>query len=185
MEIVSIGVQGLSGDEAKEEKYFKFAKAAGAKYMSIDFNINKMPQCFKTAEKFADQYDIQLGIHNHGGRHWLGSAAALDYVYSQTSKRVGLCMDTAWALHSHENPIQWVEKYADRLVGVHLKDFVFDKDGHHKDVVVGTGALDLPALMDALRKIDFSGFAVLEYEADVENPEPAMTKCADAVRSQA
>lgn len=181
--IVSIGVNGFSNTPDAERKLFAFAAKAGCKVMSVDFKIDTVPACYRTAEKLADEYNINLAIHNHGGRHWLGSAAVLANVFANTSPRIGLCLDTAWALHSHEEPVATAEKFKDRLYGVHLKDFTFDRAGKHKDVVVGTGNLDLPALSKVLESADFSGPAIIEYEGDVENPAPAVKKCVKAVEA--
>ncbi len=183
VEIVSIGVNGLSGDEAAERNLFEFLRIAGAKFMSIDFKPHGVPGSFALAEKLADEYDVKLAIHNHGGRHWLGSSQALEWVFAQTGERIGLCLDTAWALHSHEDPIAMIERFGQRLYGVHIKDFTFDSAGHHSDVVVGTGNLDLVKLAGALAAVNFDGYVVLEYEADAENPVPALTQCVQAVRA--
>ena len=40
------------------------------------------------------------------------------------------------------------------------------------------------SLYDALKKIDFDGCAVLEYEGDVNDPVPAVSRCVQAVRQQ-
>ena len=182
VEIVCTGVNRISGDEAVDRGLFEFSKLAGAKFMSMDFPPEAVPGCFRTAEKLADEYDVRVGIHNHGGRHWLGSSQALAWVFAQTSERVGLCLDTAWALHSHEDPVKMAEQFGDRLHGVHIKDFAFGPDGAHEDVVVGTGNLDLGALFEAMNAVDFAGAVVLEYEGDVEDPVPALSRCVEAVR---
>ena len=184
VEIVSIGVNGLSGDETKERKFFEFVRKCGAEFMSIDLNVGAFHPAVSVAQKLADEYGIRLGIHNHGGRHWLGSAQMLEQVFQSTSDRIGLCLDTAWAMHSHEDPIAMVERFADRLYAVHLKDFAFDRAGQHEDVVVGTGNLDLDRLNEALRSADFNGCAVLEYEGDVANPVPALTRCVESIRAK-
>jgi len=183
VEIVSIGVNTLAGDEAAERNMFEFVKAAGAKFMAVDFAPDAAATSFALADKLAEEYDVRLAIHNHGGRHWLGSAQALEWVFAQTSHRIGLCLDTAWAMHSHEDPIALIERFGERLYGVHIKDFTFDRAGHHSDVVVGTGTLDLDKLADAINAVGFDGYVVLEYEADVENPVPALTQCVQAVRA--
>ena len=183
--IVSIGVQGMQGDKEAEEKFFRFAARAGARFMSVNFAIEGTPGSFRVAEKLAEQYDVRLAIHNHGGRHWLGCANTLGYVFSQTSERIGLCLDTAWAMDSGENPVEMVKQFGKRLYGLHFKDFVFDRARRPEDVVLGEGNLDLAALRDALKEIDFSGYAVLEYEADADNPVPALTQCVAAVRRYA
>lgn len=95
VDIASIGVQHLSADEAAERKFFEFARKAGAPTMAVTFAIDATPEAYRVAEKLADEYDIYLAIHNHGGRDWLGSSAMLQQVMSQTSPRIGLCLDTA------------------------------------------------------------------------------------------
>ena len=183
VKIVAIGVQGFDGNESRERPYFEFAKRAGAKYMSVDFNLNNLDASLRGAEKLADEYDMRLAIHNHGGRHWVGSAAVISWVLKQASNRIGLCLDTAWALDSGENPVAMAEQFADRLYGLHVKDFVFDSARHPEDVVVGTGNLDLAALYAALDNGGFDGYAVVEYEGDVENPVPALKDCVAMARN--
>lgn len=182
--ICSIGVVPFADDESTERKYFEFVRKAGCKYIAIDFAVEQMPKCMEVADKLAQEYDVWLGIHNHGGQHWLGSGQMISDVLSRCSERIGLCLDTAWALDSGENPVAMAEKFADRLYGLHIKDFVFDRAREPEDVVVGTGNLNLPGLYETLKKMDFNGYVALEYEGDVDNPVPAVSKCVQAVRQQ-
>lgn len=182
VDIVGIGVQGFSNDEAAETLFFEFARRAGAKVISADFTVDSIPGSFRTAEKLADRFDINVAIHNHGGRHWLGSAAMLRNVFANTTERIGLCLDTAWALDSNENPLEMAEIFGNRLYGVHIKDFLFDRARKPQDVVAGQGNLDLGKFIATLRKVGFNGACVLEYEGDVDDPVPALTRCAAAVR---
>jgi len=185
VDIVSIGVNTLGTDEAEQTHSFELAKAAGAKHIGVNFPVDGVPECYRIAEQLADKYDMLLGIHNHGGRHWLGSADMLKNVFTNTSERIGLCLDTAWALDSGEDPVEMSERFADRLYALHLKDFVFSPARKPEDVVVGAGNLDLPKLMGVLKSADFSGIAILEYEGDVDNPVPVLTECVKAIRQQA
>jgi sugar phosphate isomerase/epimerase len=145
--------------------------------MSVNFTIKNIDAELESAEALAEEFDMKLGIHNHGGYHWLGNADCLDWVFSKSSKRIGLCMDTAWAIDARMDPVAWVEKYAERLYNVHFKDFTYNADRTHNDVPVGTGILDLEKLLAALDKIGYSGISVLEYEGDPADPEPALTEC--------
>ena len=70
--------------------------------MSISFKPEAMFDGLKNIEKLADEFDVQLGIHNHGGYDWLGNSAILEYVLGKTSKRIGLHMDTAWAIDAKQ-----------------------------------------------------------------------------------
>jgi sugar phosphate isomerase/epimerase len=181
--LTSIGVQGFSNKEASERKFFKFTRRAGIKTISASFAVETLPQCIETAEKLAEEYDVNLAIHNHGGYDWLGNAAMLRNIFKNTSPRIGLCLDTAWALQAGEDPLKFAEEFGSRLYGIHIKDFVFDRAGKGEDVVVGTGNLDLPKLFAILESQKYSGYAVLEYEGDVENPVPALKECVAAVRA--
>lgn len=182
VEICSIGVQGLNNDAEKERKYFEFLKMAGIGMMGVDFYPATVPAAYRTAERLADEYDVKLAIHNHGSRHWLGTEQILDCVFKSTSPRIGLCLDTAWALDSRHDPLEMAEKFRDRLYAVHLKDFVFDKAAKPQDVILGEGNLDLKGLVGLLKKNGFSGEEIIEYEEDVNNPVPALQKCVEAVR---
>jgi sugar phosphate isomerase/epimerase len=181
--LTSIGVQGFANNEANERKFFEFARRAGIKTISASFAVETLPQCIETAEKLAEEFDINLAIHNHGGYDWLGNAAMLRNIFKNTSPRIGLCLDTAWALQAGEDPLKFAEEFGSRLYGIHIKDFVFDRAGKGEDVVVGTGNLDLPKLFEILEAQKYSGYAVLEYEGDVENPVPALKECVAAVRA--
>jgi inosose dehydratase len=182
VQIVAIGVQYLSGDLAKDRSSFEFCKTAGVKHMSISFPPEAMFDGVKNIEKLADEFDLKLGIHNHGGYDWLGNSTILKYIFSKTSKRIGLYLDTAWALDAKQDPIKMIEQFADRLHGIHLKDFVYDRARNPKDVIIGEGNLDLPKLMQTLKTINFTGPLVIEYEEDVEAPVPALKKCVAAAK---
>jgi len=182
--IVGLAVCEFSNDEARERKYFEFARRCGARYLAADFVIDTVPAAFDTAQKLADEYDINVSIHNHGGWHWLGNSQTLANVFANTSSRIGLCLDTAWAMCAQEDPIAMVERFADRLHAVHVKDFIFDRTGKQQDVVVGTGNLDLRKLYETFEKIGFTGQAVLEYEGDVDDPVPALKQCVEAIQAK-
>ncbi len=180
--VLSIGVETITDDGAAMRPRFEFMRQSGAKVMSVDFPVEAAPACYRVGEQLAEEFDVRLGIHNHGGQHWLGSRRMLRHVFSQTNDRIGLCLDTAWALDSREDPVAMADEFADRLYGVHIKDFIFDRASQPEDVIVGTGNLDLPALLGTMRKNSFGGAVVLEYEGDVDDPVPALVECVAAVK---
>src|ERR1035437_5490715 len=175
--IASIGVERFTGNIARERLLAEFMRKAGASVIAVDFEPGAGPDVFRAAERVADEFDLRLAIHNHGGRHWLGNTQMLAHVFASTSPRIGLCLDTAWALDAHEDPVAMAEKFADRLYGVHLKDFVFDRAGRQSDVVIGEGNLDLPKMLALLRANERTVSVVIEYEGDIDNPVPALTHC--------
>jgi sugar phosphate isomerase/epimerase len=180
--LVAIGVEKLSGNTATDQPRFEFCKAAGVKNMSFTFPPEAMFDGLKNIEKLAEQYDLNLGIHNHGGYDWLGNPTILKYIFDHTGPRIGLHLDTAWAIDAKQNAVQMVETFAARMHGIHVKDFVYDRARIPRDVIIGTGNLDLPKLMQTLKQINFSGPLVIEYEGDVDNPVPALKQCVEAIR---
>jgi inosose dehydratase len=182
--IASLGVERFAADLAKERLLADCARLAGAKVITADFDPGAGPEVWRAAEQLAEEYDLRLAIHNHGGRHWLGNAQMLTHVFSKTSDRIGLCLDTAWALDAKEDPVALAEKFADRLYGVHLKDFVFDRAGRHTDVVIGEGNLDLPRMLALLEANPRTTSVIIEYEGDITDPVPALTRCVHQVNGR-
>lgn len=183
--VAAIGVEGFVNKPVSEKKRFEFATRAGAKVISANFDPASVPASLKTTTRLADKYDINIGIHNHGGYHWLGSRQMLRHIFNNTSPRIGLCLDTAWAIDAGEDPVAMAEEFGERLHGVHIKDFAYTRDRKRHDVVVGTCALDLPKFMAMLKKVKFNGSLIIEYEGDIKNPVPALKKCVSAVNKAA
>jgi len=186
VKIVSLGVQTFVGDTDVERNWFECAKIAGAKYISAHFRVDSFTTAIPSTAKLCEEYGIKVAIHNHGGYMFGGQPDVLDYMLKIGGPQIGLNIDTAWCMQIGPNqgkPVEWAKKYAGRIYGVHYKDFTFDKAGKWTDVVVGTGNLDLPAFVKELENGGFDGFAVIEYEANPENPVPALTECVQKMRA--
>jgi inosose dehydratase len=177
---VCIGVETMTGDEARDRPRFEFCRRAGIPNMSIHFQPSLMDDNFaglRRVERLAEEHGLQLGIHNHGGYDWLGNETILKHVFAHVGPRIGLHMDTAWAIDAKFDPTRWLETFGDRVVGVHVKDFVYDRKRQFEDVVIGTGCLDLAAFCGELRRREFAGPLVIEYEGNFEHPVPALSEC--------
>ena len=106
----------------------------------------------------------------------------LAHVFGKTT-RLGLHMDTGWALDANQDPLRWIERFADRLYAVHVKDFLYDERRHWRDVILGDGMLEVAKLMAALDRASFTGPLIVEYEADANAPAAAIRKCAERLRA--
>ena len=177
--ISSFGVSCFAGDERAARQVFEFAALAGFPVIGADLGDGGLG----LVEKLCVEYGKKVAIHNHGRKHALGSIAALERLFAESSPNVGLCLDTAWMLDSGEEPVAVAEKFKDRLYGLHVKDFVFGRDGKPEDVVVGSGNLDMGKLAAFLVEANFGGYLTLEYEGDAGNPVPALKKCVENIRA--
>ena len=185
--IVSLGVETLVGD-AKERDIFECAAAAGAKHISVHFRVDSFPEAIRKTQKLSDEFGVRVGIHCHGGYSFGGAPEVLDHLIKLGAPQVGVCIDTAWCMQigpGPGNPVEWAKRYAGHIYGIHYKDFVFGRDGQWSDTVVGEGNLKLAAFVEALNREGFDGMAVIEYEADPQNPVPALKRCVEVMRSQA
>ncbi|NRB63170.1 MAG: sugar phosphate isomerase/epimerase [Saprospiraceae bacterium] len=182
--ISSLGVQTFIGEE-REREWFECARVAGAKHISAHFRVDSFHQAIPKVKQWCEEFGIRVGLHCHGGYKFGGSPDVIDHLLDIGGPYIGLCLDTAWAMQigpTHGNPLDWVARYAGRIYGVHYKDFVFDKRAMWSDVVVGRGNLPLKRFVDALEKTGFDGMAVIEYEADPDNPVPALKACVRSMR---
>ena len=182
IDIVAIGVETFDTDQDRARRRFDFAQKAGARCISANFKPESWQAAAEIVANLADDYAIRAAVHNHGGYHWLGNWQMLNHFFNSTPPGIGLCLDTAWCLDAGENPVKLAQVFRDRLYGLHIKDFVFGPDGKGEDVIVGTGNLDLPGLIHTAEAAGFDGYAVLEYEADPDNPVPALKQCVAQVR---
>ncbi len=172
------GINGMQNNEESLRNQFEFARRAGISAIGADLD----PDAIDLVEKLCEEYGVKVAIHNHGHWHRYGSRAQLRELFGKTSSNIGLCLDTGWALDSKENPLDYIDEFADRLFGVHLKDFNFDAEGQPLETVLGTGELDLPAIIAKLKEIHFAGYASLEYEGDASDPAPKLRACVENLR---
>lgn len=182
--IVSIGVQTFKGED-REQKWFECAAKANAKHISAHFTIDTYLTAIPIVRKWCQEFGIRLGIHCHGGYMFGGQPDVLEYLLQLGGPEIGICIDTAWAMQIGPrlgNPVDWAKRFSNRIYGVHFKDFIFEPNGQWKDVVVGTGTLDLQAFILALEENGYPEMTVIEYEANSENPDAALKHCFESMR---
>ncbi len=178
--VEAYGAVNFSKDEREAGKIFDFARFAGIQYLTV---VSIEQAAIPMVDELSNEYGIRLGVHNHGTKFQFGYFSRLEKLFSGTSANIGLCLDAAWFLEAGEDPVKAVDVFSDRLYGVHLKDFTFDAEGNHQDVIIGTGGLDLPLFLEKLRGIGFDGYMSLEYEGNPDDPLPDVLTCLDAIKA--
>lgn len=173
------GAVSIANDESMIRRYLQFCRQANVACGTIG-DIDDAAE--DLLQQLCDEYEMNVAMHNHGRKHRYGSYESIRELLSRTGPRVGVCLDTAWALDAGEDPVEGIELFADRLYGVHLKDFVFGDDGTPEDVIIGRGGLDVPVFMQNLSRCGFDGYMSLEYEGNPENPVPEIVECVAVVR---
>ena len=83
---------------------------------------------------------------------------------------VGWVPDTGHILRGHEDILDTMRTYQDRIRYLHLKDV----DANDRWAMLGKGILDTPAVIDLVAKAPrFNGWLVLEEESDTAGADPA------------
>lgn len=173
LQIVGGGTVSMKKDDDNDiRSYFEYAKAAGMPLMVIA----PIPEALPRIEKFVKAYDIKVAIHNHGPEdsHFPAPFNALKLI-RHMDPRVGVCMDIGHTMRTGTDPIQAAADAGDRLLDLHLKDL---RDTMAKDsqCEIGQGAIPFPAFFRQLQKMNYTGYANLEYEIDEMNPVPGMRR---------
>jgi inosose dehydratase len=113
---------------------------------------------------------VSLGYHNHMGS--LGERPEeVDQILEAADPRYAkLELDVAHYFQGGGDPAKAIEKYSDRLLFLHIKDVEqmpesADSKHPYRFVELGQGKVDLPAVFDALRKVNFRGWAIVELDA--------------------
>jgi inosose dehydratase len=177
---------------AEHTAHAKFLRDAGGLYLQILDNRPKgraaTPADFKLLGKALTELGkrtadlgIPLGYHNHMGS--LGERPEeLDQIMNLSDPRyVRLELDIAHYFQGGGDPIKAIEKFSDRLLFLHIKDAEHlppGKDSQHsyRWVELGHGLVDVPAVFEALRKVNFRGWAVVELDGvpdNVQSPREA------------
>ncbi len=181
---VAFGVQRFTKDADANRKTFEFGKALGIKCFSADPD----PDSFDNLDKLVDEFKISIAIHPHGpvgGRqHRWYSAAVILKAVKDHNPFIGACLDTGHLIRAEQlgeklDPAQEVRTMGARNFGMHLKDH----DNQKKtDVIYGKGALDVVAILKALRAVKFAGHISIEYEANAKEPSPDMKACVEVFK---
>jgi sugar phosphate isomerase/epimerase len=167
--LMGYGVVHLGKDEAANRKFFDFAKAMGLKYLSA----SPEPGSFDVLDKLVEEYDVAVGIHNHGPGDRYAKIETIEKAIKDHHPKIGCCIDTGHFLRSREDPVHAVEAFGKRVYGVHLKDV---KDAK-VFTVLGRGELRTVDLLKALMQNRYDYCLAIEYEENPENPLDEIKDC--------
>jgi sugar phosphate isomerase/epimerase len=171
---ITIPSTGASFEELAKDpmKIVAKAKALGSKYVmcawiphkgsvfTID-DAKKAVEVFNASGKVLKDNGLTLCYHFHGFEFQQHEGKPLfDYIADNTNKKyLSFEMDIFWIVFGGGDPVALLNKYGKRWKLMHIKDM---KKGIEKnltggtnvefDVTVGTGQIDIPAVLKAARK---------------------------------
>ncbi len=174
VKVIGHGVSSFGADHAANRKLFEFAKAMGIEYLSADPSA----ESFDSLDKLTEEFDVCIGIHNHGPGHRYATIDDVAKAIKGHSDKIGCCIDTGHFLRSKEDPVRAVEVFGKRIYGVHLKDV---KDAK-TFTVLGQGDLRVDDLLKGLAKLKYKHCLALEYEEKEADPMNDLRACLETVK---
>ncbi|WP_232540843.1 sugar phosphate isomerase/epimerase family protein [Spirosoma endbachense] len=144
------------------QKQFQIAKQLGAKFVTAEPPLNLWDQI----DSLAGLYRMKVAIHEHwkGVSHYWHPDSVLAALKNHPN--FGACADLGHWPKSGINPVDALKKLQGHILGVHLKDIAAYNDPGLKDVPVGTGVLDFPAIFQELKRQHFRGPIYVERDAE-------------------
>lgn len=154
----------IAGDTtlASWKKQFDIAKRLGVKFVTAEPPVDM----WDSIDSLAGAYGMKVAIHDH----WKGVSPYWhpDSVLAAIAghPNFGACADLGHWPKSGIDPVEAVKKLRGHIIGVHLKDIAAFNDPKLKDVPVGTGVVDFPAIFRELQEQQFSGHIYIERDAE-------------------
>ncbi len=202
--IVSYGVVTPKTEEDWKH-LFEFAKGMGLK----QFASEPEPEYVPLVSNLADQYKINVALHNHPrpSRYW--SPDTLIKYTKGYSQRLGSCADIGHWVRSGLDPVKMLKKLQGRIFELHVKDmheqpseeyaaFLLSRPlpgqaaqgqgarsqapaGPH-DVPWGSGVSNIKMVLEELKRQGFKGPLFAEYEYNWNNNAPEIAESYKYVR---
>lgn len=159
-------------DEADIKHRFEYAKMAGMPVIVCAPTHETLPKM----EKYAKQYNIKVAVHNHGpeDKHFPTPQSVLEAVKNM-DPLMGLCIDVGHTARTGVDVVESIRLAGARLHDMHMKDL---KDFKEKSsqVPVGDGKMPIPSIFKELKRMNYQGGVMLEYEIEGDDPLPGMQK---------
>ena len=159
-------------DDEDIRRKFEFCKIAGIPLIVA----GPTPETLPRLEKFVNEYDIKIAIHNHGpeDKYFPSPLDALKAVKNM-DPRMGVCVDVGHTARTGTDVPSAIHQAAARLFDVHMKDLA-NATSKESQVAVGDGSLPVEKIFAALVEIKYPGYVDLEYEIHEDDPMPGMMK---------
>ena len=170
----------IAGDTSIKSwvRQFDIAKQFGVQFVTTEPPLNM----WNSIDSLAGAYGVKLAIHEHwrGMSHYWNPDTVL--LALKGHPNFGVCADLGHWPKSGIDPLEAVKKLSGHILVVHLKDIAAANDPTLKDVPVGTGIVNFPAILAELKKQNFNGYIYIERDAeDKPSNLPSVIKTVDSL----
>ncbi|MEM6430474.1 MAG: sugar phosphate isomerase/epimerase family protein [Deinococcota bacterium] len=169
---IELGTEGIVNGHAQQ--YLELATTLNAKLVRATLNAQDLAQARaklvkslqQTVEAYASE-GVTLALENY---FLFPSVTLIDILQQVNHPHLGVCLDVANSIVSHEWPETTIQQLAPFAVNLHLKDYRFEVDPYGVGfqavgVPLGEGEMDIQNVFDALvtAKVNSDLNVILEY----------------------
>jgi sugar phosphate isomerase/epimerase len=177
LRLLTYYIQDIPGDEAGCRRVFEFGRKLGIEV----FMTEPAVEALDTIERFADEYDIRVGLHNHDAKaspHYWHPERVLEVVRGR-SPRLGACADLGYWMRAGIDQVEGIRVLGDRLITLQMHDLnELSPEGH--DVPWGTGVGRSDEVFGELRRLGVEPVMIgLEYSHNFLESLPEVKRCAE------
>jgi inosose dehydratase len=154
------------------DQVFEYTKMAGIK-MIIGAPD---PTLLSYVEQKLKIYGFKLAIYTHGPDTppYPDATTVWDFI-KDMDQNMGICIDIGHITRCGKDPSADITRYSKRIFDVNIKDVdKASKEG--KTVEMGRGIIDIPGVVETLRKIRYTGICSLKFEKDSKDPLPGIAE---------
>lgn len=141
------------------EKGFLMAKALGVTRITASANVDISPR----VDKFAEQYKIYVGYHNHDSMKPNEFSTLDDWkrALEGRSKYTCINLDIGHFTAANFDPVSFLEEHHAKIVTLHIKD---RKKNHGPNMPLGEGDTNIKGVLEVLKTKHYPIPAMIEYE---------------------
>jgi len=174
---VNFGVVDIPKVESDARKVFELARKLNLYGITTE-SLGSLD----TLEKLAAEYDIKVCFHNHPRPTALWNPETIWRGIDGRHEHLGYCADIGHWASSGLDPLEVVRKIAPRVRSFHIKDRASIHEPS-RDQPLGTGVLDIAAILDEALTHGFSGNVSIEYEYNWKSNLPEISQCVGYLRA--
>ncbi len=194
MKCTSFGV-GYPDLMNKTSEVIQNAKTLGASFVRVAWIPHDGPFTIETAKKAIEDFNTvgktlkEAGLtfcyHNHGYEFApYEKGTYFDYIVANTKPEyVSFELDILWAFHPGADPAALLKKYGPRFKLMHVKDLRKGVKGDfsgstsvENDVALGTGQIDIAAVIKAAQKSGIENYYIEDESSSVTVQVPQSLK---------
>lgn len=165
--LLTFYLQEIPGDEEGCRRVFEFGRKLGIEAFMSEPRVESLD----VIERFADEYGIRVGLHNHDAKaspHYWSPDAILEVCRGRSS-RIGAAADLGYWMRAGIDPVEGIRRLGHRLITLQMHD-LDEISPRGRDVPWGTGQGRAKDVLAEIHRLGLRPTMIgLEYSRDFDD----------------